>query len=74
MHVELVFVLPGKVSCWHTHRPDADNLLKSTLDALAESGIWHDDAQVASLQVSKFKDHRSRMGCHITLEQAPSFF
>ena len=43
---------------WHTQRPDADNLAKSTLDALGSwSGLppllWVDDAQVAVATVTK---------------------
>ncbi len=42
---------------WHHIKPDADNLAKSTLDALGEWGgaslIWVDDAQVVDLRVVK---------------------
>jgi len=30
-------------------RPDLDKLIRSTLDALGEAGVWRDDCQVASL-------------------------
>ena len=37
-----------------TTRPDLDNLTKSVLDALTESGLaFSDDAQVAALEMSK---------------------
>lgn len=35
-------------------RPDIDKLVRSTLDALTESGAVRDDAQVVSLSTSKF--------------------
>ena len=34
-------------------RPDLDKLLRSTLDALGEAGIWGDDAQVVTIAASK---------------------
>lgn len=37
----------------HTSTPDADNLAKSTLDALTEAEWWLDDAQVNDLRVVK---------------------
>ena len=36
-----------------TTKPDIDNLLKSTMDALTELGIWRDDAQVCETSASK---------------------
>ena len=37
-----------------TTRPDLDNLTKSVLDALTESGLaFYDDSQVAALEMSK---------------------
>lgn len=38
---------------WPAKRPDLDKLLRSTLDALGEAGVWRDDAQVVSLWGSK---------------------
>lgn len=34
-------------------RPDLDKLLRSTLDGISDSGVWHDDAQVVSLVAHK---------------------
>lgn len=40
-------------------KPDIDKLVRSTLDALTQSGAYHDDAKVVNLHVSKrFADHR----------------
>lgn len=57
----LVFVLPRPKSlCWKSRpmprvwcpkKPDADNLAKSVLDAMA--ACWRDDSQVCRLQVVK---------------------
>ena len=42
----------------HT-RPDLDKLLRSTLDALGEAGLWADDSRVAVLLGEKqYADHR----------------
>jgi Holliday junction resolvase RusA-like endonuclease len=34
-------------------KPDCDNLAKAVLDALTQLGVWKDDDQVVSLQISK---------------------
>jgi len=34
-------------------KPDLDNLLKSTMDALTDLAVWHDDAQIAEVHTSK---------------------
>lgn len=38
---------------WPAGRPDVDKLLRSTLDALGEAGVWHDDSQVVQVVGSK---------------------
>jgi len=38
---------------WPATKPDIDKLARSTLDALGSAGIYHDDAQVARLYVTK---------------------
>lgn len=62
LSVELVFVMPRPSSLfwktrpmprqWHTVKPDADNLIKSVLDAL-KGLCWRDDAQVARMVIAK---------------------
>lgn len=42
---------PGSVP--HTAKPDVDNLIKAVMDAMTQSGVWRDDAQVHSLSISK---------------------
>lgn len=47
-------------------RPDLDKLLRSTLDALGEAGVWRDDAQVARVSAVKvYADGPA--GCSITV-------
>jgi Holliday junction resolvase RusA-like endonuclease len=38
---------------YHLGKPDCDNLAKAALDAMTFIGIWHDDAQVTHLNVTK---------------------
>lgn len=38
---------------YHTGKPDATKLLRSTEDALTDAGIWRDDSQVSCQQVGK---------------------
>lgn len=40
---------------WPAKKPDIDKLLRSTLDALGEAGLWRDDAQV--VRVVAVKDY-----------------
>lgn len=52
---------------YHTGKPDADNLAKGCLDALTTMRVWQDDAQVASLRVTKRYDEGGSWGCAITV-------
>jgi Holliday junction resolvase RusA-like endonuclease len=38
----------------HTAKPDLDNMLKATLDAMAPAKLWLDDAQVSAGVVEKW--------------------
>jgi len=50
-------------------KPDLDNLLKSTMDALSNAGVWHDDAQVAAVVMSKrYESANHTVGAVIRLE------
>lgn len=52
---------------YHTQKPDLDNLLKSTMDALTDAGAWSDDAQVAEVLSRK---QWGRNACaHIEIHQ-----
>jgi Holliday junction resolvase RusA-like endonuclease len=46
-------VKPGAARPPHTGKPDIDNLLKSTMDALTVAGVWEDDAQVIQTAAEK---------------------
>jgi Holliday junction resolvase RusA-like endonuclease len=60
--------LSGRAPTHHIGKPDTDNLAKSTLDALTDAGLWHDDAQVCSLHVEKFYNS-GRVGCEVIVKQ-----
>lgn len=50
-------------------KPDADKLLRSTMDALTQAGLVVDDAQITTIRAAKrYADHRPP-GARITLEE-----
>ena len=53
-------------------KPDVDKLLRSTLDALGEAGVWRDDAQVASVSARKvyLDNGTGPVGARITIREA----
>jgi Holliday junction resolvase RusA-like endonuclease len=55
--VHLVFTLPcpkaHKEETYVITKPDLDNLVKSSLDALTDRAVWRDDSQVAELCARK---------------------
>ncbi len=59
LKVEVTFTLPKPASApktrrtWPQRKPDIDKLLRSTLDALSDAGVWVDDAQVVQLVARK---------------------
>jgi Holliday junction resolvase RusA-like endonuclease len=50
----------------HTKKPDTDNLLKSTMDALTEIKVWADDSQVNAIDASKW--YGRKVGAQIIIE------
>jgi crossover junction endodeoxyribonuclease RusA len=38
----------------HIKKPDLDNLLKATMDAMTEAGVWKDDALVFATEAAKW--------------------
>ncbi len=52
----------------HTSKPDADNAAKAVMDALDVCGVWYDDAQVASLIVTKAYT-TGQPGCKVKIEE-----
>jgi len=73
LQLEVEFYLPRPQAHKHDDyvavKPDLDNLLKSTMDALTNAGVWHDDAQVAAVVMSKrYEQANHTVGAVIRLE------
>jgi len=51
----------------HAKKPDTDNLLKAVMDAMTETGIWKDDAQVFETAAGKYYAGKET-GAQITVE------
>ena len=73
LRLEVEFYLPRPQAHKHddyvTIKPDLDNLLKSTMDALSDAGVWHDDAQVAAIVSTKrYESANQAIGAIIRLE------
>ena len=52
--VTFILVRPGIVKRDMPHvRPDLDKLVRSTMDALTDAGVWGDDSQVVRIVASK---------------------
>lgn len=50
-------------------KPDLDNLIKSTTDALTDCGVWRDDSLIASVAANKiYAGGTMEPGATITLE------
>lgn len=47
-------------------KPDLDNLIKSSMDALTEIGAWKDDSQVCDLRCSK---NTGMPGAHFVIRE-----
>ena len=89
LHLDLTFYLPRPqyLEGWkhtrdaiaHVGKPDFDNLSKAVADAMSESGIWKDDAQVCSWSGSKwYSAVGGASGCRIVVEvltvETPTLF
>lgn len=75
MEVTFFFQHPktGKRRKFHTTRPDLDKLIRSTCDALTESGVYRDDSMVVSVLARKqYADEASPVsaGAVITIWEA----
>lgn len=53
---------------WPAVKPDVDKLLRSTLDALGEAGVWRDDSQVVGVSAWKRYDDQRPPGASIVIE------
>lgn len=52
---------------FHSSKPDLDKLVRSTLDAITESGIWKDDGQVVKINATKFYSNNTFTGAYIII-------
>lgn len=58
----------GAPRFYHDKQPDIDKVLRSTLDALTEAGIWVDDARVVEVVARKLYADTRPPGAEIVLE------
>jgi crossover junction endodeoxyribonuclease RusA len=58
----------NKLNIPHIKKPDVDNLLKSTMDAITEAGIWKDDALVFATSADKWYAQEGKIGAQIIIE------
>lgn len=42
------------IQSYRTKTPDLDNLTKTVIDRITDSGLWEDDAQIVRLSMAKF--------------------
>lgn len=60
-------LLKDSAPLWKATSPDLSKLIRSTEDALTTAGVWHDDRQVAALDVTDTWDDWS--GVSIRIEE-----
>ena len=54
----------------HVKKPDIDNLVKLTMDAMTNAGFWVDDTQVVYLLATKrYQREAEAAGCWVTVEE-----
>lgn len=53
---------------WPAVKPDLDKLVRSTLDALGEAGMWADDSQVAVVEAGKEYADDQPPGAQVTVK------
>lgn len=67
----LDFFLPrpkgAKTKVWADVRPDLDNYVKGTVDALQQANFFKDDAVVVWMEAKKFYSSDGRVGVQITV-------
>jgi Holliday junction resolvase RusA-like endonuclease len=75
VHLRVSFFLPKPKSLKieegrdtpHVKKPDVDNLLKATMDAMTDGGVWKDDALVFATSADKWYA-REKTGAQIIVE------
>lgn len=72
--LEVVFTLRKPVSApkrrrtWPDRKPDGDKLLRATMDALTDAGVWRDDGQVVDARAVKtYPDEGSGSLCGLSI-------
>lgn len=69
VHVRVDFYLPkpksAKKTALPTKKPDLDKLIRSTMDALTDAGVWCDDSQVLSVWARKHYAEARAAGAEI---------
>ena len=65
-------LLRGNAPNWPAGKPDLDKLVRSTLDALTDAGVWRDDSQVVVIHAEKsYSALRAPGACVYVNEAAP---
>lgn len=64
-------MLKDNAPYWHIKKPDVDKLIRSTKDAITDSGLWKDDSIVCTETKHKIYAN-DRPGCIITIQDAPT--
>ncbi len=59
--------LKATAPLFHSLTPDLDKLVRSTMDAITETGIWKDDEQVVKIHAMKFYSNDTFIGAHIII-------
>jgi Holliday junction resolvase RusA-like endonuclease len=59
--------LPKKIDR-HVKRPDLDNVIKSTVDAMTRAGAWKDDSQIYKLTAEKLYAPEGGECCTVIIE------
>jgi Holliday junction resolvase RusA-like endonuclease len=71
IRLKLEFYLPrpqkAKDDTWACVRPDLDNYVKGTVDALQQANFFKDDAVVVWMEAKKFYSSDGRVGVQITV-------
>ena len=74
VHLRVWFSMPrpksikGNEKLPHTKKPDVDNLLKSTMDAMTDIKVWKDDALVFATSTEKWYTNDKKTGAQIIVE------
>lgn len=70
VYLGCTFYFPPDTALYGAQRHDLDKLTRALMDSLTDAGVYHDDSQVAQLEVHKtFMDHQHELaGAAVSLE------